>query len=232
MMLDEPWKIAVLVSVLVLLRIAWGTWRTALRRRHVIEFLDSGLIAVILVFVIIRPFVVQAFHIPSASMETTLMTGDRLLVNRFIYRLNPPQRGDIVVFRAPPAAVRNGEQKDFVKRLIGLPGDTIYVKRGEGVYINGQRLQEPVTIQPASRDWSEDGSGALADKPYRVPDDCYFVLGDNRNNSRDSRVWRDRDGSPHPEVEADALLGKALVVFWPPGRIALVGDHHDVRLTD
>src|SRR5205823_6429741 len=89
------------------------------------EFLESALIAIVLVFLVIRPFVVQAFYIPSGSMQPTLMVGDRILVNKFIYRIVKPNRGDVVVFVAPHLA--STDEKDFIKRIVGLPGDTVQV---------------------------------------------------------------------------------------------------------
>ena len=104
-MLDSPQKIAALIGLLVFLRIVWGLWEEAPYRRFAAEALDSALIAFILVFVLVRPFVVQAFFIPSPSMVPTLRERDRILVNRFIYSLTAPQRGDVIVFHAPRAAL-------------------------------------------------------------------------------------------------------------------------------
>jgi signal peptidase I len=257
MNLDQPWKIAALIGLLAFLRIVWGLWRQAPARSFMVELLDSGLIAFVLVFLLIRPFVVQAFYIPSGSMKPTLMgpftsahdpddgltrtgifsrQGDRILVNKFIYRLNPPQRGDIIVFRAPPQAVLTGEKKDFVKRLIGLPGDTVKIKKGDGVYINGEHLQDPPGVPLPNYDWPDWAAGqyGISDEDgYQVPDDCYFVLGDNRNSSMDSHKWRHAaTGEPQPAVESWRVLGKAMVVFWPPPRVGLAGDNHQVRMID
>jgi len=260
MNLDQPWKIAALVGVLALLRVVWGLWRGAPARRFMVELLDSGLIAFLLVFVIIRPFVVQAFYIPSDSMVPTLMgpwdervhlrfplpgdqaprgtsatrrsrSGDRILVNKFVYRLNAPQRGDIVVFRAPPQALMGDGKKDFVKRLIGLPGDRILIKRGDGVYVNGKRLIGPHEASVPDYDWPVDEMGLPTVDAYQVPSGCYFVLGDNRNLSRDSHIWSDQvTGEPKPYLEGGRVLGKAVVIFWPPTRIRLLSDNHQVRL--
>jgi len=233
MMLDQSWKIASLVGLLALLRIVWGLWRKAPARHFAIESLDSGLIAFLLVFLVIRPFVVQAFYIPSMSMERTLLTGDRILVNKFIYRLNPPRRGDIVVFEAPKQAVAGPEKKDFVKRLIGLPGDSIQVSRGEGVYVNGRRLLEPPEVDLPDYDWPLDEMANPSQHPYVVPEGSYFVLGDNRNISSDSHKWEDPEtGRPRPFLEASRVLGKAMVIFWPPTRIRLVGDNRQQRLEE
>jgi signal peptidase I len=233
MNLDQPWKIATVISLLALLRIVWGLWRTAPGRGFMLELLDSGLIAFVLVFMLIRPFVVQAFYIPSESMEPTLLKHDRILVNKFTYRLNEPQRGDIIVFDAPPQALFGADQKDFVKRLIGLSGDKIRIRRGDGVYINAQRLEEPPEIPRPQYDFPTDAFGQLADKPYVVPEGCYFVLGDNRNLSNDSHKWIDPvTGAPNPSLEADRLVGKAMVIFWPPPRVQLAGDNKQVELRE
>lgn len=254
MTLDQPWKIVALLGFLGLLRIAWGLWHRAPARVFMVELLDSALIAFVLVFMLIRPFVVQAFYIPSASMEPTLMgpwkgqsrmmvsvhegvqetprsssQGDRILVNKFIYRVSTPGRGDIIVFAAPPQAVGENEHKDFVKRLIGLPGDKIQIRSGEGVYINGRRLEEPSTVAVPAYDWPLDELGFPSE--YRVPEGSYFVLGDNRNDSNDSHRWSDPvTGEPRPVLEASRVLGKAMAIFWPPTRIRLTQDNHDVRL--
>jgi signal peptidase I len=253
MNLDQPWKIAALIGLLAFLRIVWGLWRRAPARPFMLELLDSGLIAFVLVFLLIRPFVVQAFYIPSSSMRPTLMgplkvrlgsakdservgifskQGDRILVNKFIYRLNPPQRGDIIVFQAPPQAVHGSGRKDFVKRLIGLPGDVIQIKRNDGVYLNGSLLKEPPGVPLPGYDWPLDAYGRPDGGGYRVPDGCYFVLGDNRNESADSHKWEDAGGNSRPDVEAWRVLGKAMVVFWPPSRISLAGDNRQIRLPD
>jgi signal peptidase I len=229
MNLDQPWKIAALIGLLAFLRIVWGLWHSAPARKFMVELLDSGLIAFILVFVLIRPFVVQAFFIPSTSMVPTLLPGDRIIVNRFIYRLDPPRRGDIIVFNAPPQALQPGDgQKDFVKRLIGLPGDDVVVRAGRGVYVNGKLLPNPPGVPLPDYDWPEPEAA-----PYHVPEGNYIVLGDHRAGepeSYDSHLWRDpMTGRPMPALEADRVLGKALVTFWPPRRIGLVSDGQQPR---
>jgi signal peptidase I len=230
MNLDQPWKIAIIVGALLCLRVVWSVWRSAPQRAAMLELLDSGLIAFVLVFVLIRPFVVQAFYIPTGSMVPTLREHDRILVNKFVYRLNEPRRGDIVVFEAPPQAHPTEDGQDFVKRLIGLPGDAIRIVHGDGVYINGERLEEPADIPRPDYDWPVDSFGMPTGGAYRVPQGCYFVLGDNRNNSRDSHLWRDSSGQPEPELKAKRVLGKAMVVFWPPSRIGLASDNRQIAL--
>jgi len=233
MNLDNPVKIVTLVCVLVFLRIVWGLWRSAPARRFTVELLDSGLIAFLLVFMIIRPFVVQAFYIPSGSMEPTFLEGDRILVNRFVYRLNQPQRGDILVFEAPDQALQPQDEtkKDFVKRLIGLAGDRIRVAAGVGVFVNGHLLREPPGAAMPEYNWPADELGNLTGEDYTVPRGCCFVLGDNRNLSRDSHVWADqKTDEPKPYLETNRVLGKAMVIFWPPSRVRLVSDNRDVGL--
>lgn len=228
MTLDQPWKIAALIGLLASLRIAWGLWRRAPGRAFMVELLDSGMIAFLLVFLLIRPFVVQSFFIPSGSMIPTLVPGDRILVNKFVYRMNPPRRGDVVVFDAPPQALRGDSRKDFVKRLIGMAGDRIQVKADDGVYINGKRLLEPNDIARPNYNWPVDEDGFLSE--YRVPDGCYLVLGDNRSMSHDSHSWADPHGRPMPELEAERLVGKALAIFWPPWRMRLMSDNRNLGI--
>jgi signal peptidase I len=167
-------------------------------RASVIETLDACIVAALLSLFIIT-FIVQAFYIPSGSMEPTLMVNDRILVAKFIYRFEPVQRDDVIVFRYPL-----NPQRDFVKRVIGLPGDRVELKEGV-VYINGHALSEKgYTIKP---DFGNYG-------PVTVPPHQLFVLGDNRNNSEDSRFF---GYVPRPNV-----IGRALFVYWPPSRTGFV----------
>jgi signal peptidase I len=249
--LDQPWKIAALIGLLLALRCVWAVWRQAPARPYMAELLDSGLIAVALVFLLIRPLVVQSFYIPSGSMEPTLMGppkseynqqfghqaaisyrptgGDHILVNKFIYRLSAPERGDIIVFDAPPQALQGRGRSDFVKRLIGLPGDLVQIKKDIGVYIDGKLLQEPDAIPVPHYSWPVDEFGLPAERPYRVPPRCYFVLGDNRDASYDSHAWFLGD-EPKPELETSRVLGKAMLIYWPPHRIGLISDHDQLHL--
>jgi signal peptidase I len=237
-MLDTSWKIAALVGALILVRIAVGLWRQAPHRVFLVEIANSALIAFALVFLLIRPFLIQAFYIPSGSMEPTLHApnpvlkrpGDRILVNKFIYRLEPPRRGDIIVFAAPPAAVgtanrlEDGAQTnnppDYVKRVIGLPGDRILVVANKGVYINGQKLIEKYIAAIPDYNFPLDDLGSPTHRPYVVPKDCIFVLGDNRNTSNDSHAWWDpQTRMAKPEVALNRIQGRALVIFWPWHRL-------------
>src|SRR5437773_5370772 len=119
--------VLVAVGLLLVLRMSMARGRSVARQTtdSAAEFMESALIAIVLVFLVIRPFVVQAFYIPSGSMQPTLMVGDRILVNKFIYRVTRPDHGDVVVFVAPHSA--SPDEKDFIKRIIALPGETIEV---------------------------------------------------------------------------------------------------------
>lgn len=130
-------------------------------------------------------------RVESISMQPTLFAGDFVLVNKLAYRFDDPQRGDIVVFRYPP----NPDETPYIKRIVGLPGDQVHISEGR-VYINEEAIAEPYLKTQTNRggDWS-------------VPEDSLFVMGDNRNNSSDSRAWG--------MVPLENVIGKALVIYWP-----------------
>nr|WP_294490991.1 signal peptidase I [uncultured Mediterraneibacter sp.] len=134
-------------------------------------------------------------EIPSGSMENTIMTGDRILGNRLAYLASDPERFDIIIFRYP-----DDESQLFIKRVIGLPGETVEIHDGN-IYINGS--EEPLD----DVETKEPMTGSFG--PYTVPENCYFVMGDNRNNSKDSRYWE------HTFVTKDEILGKAFFKYWP-----------------
>lgn len=231
MMIDTPTKIATLVCILIAFRIVMELWRKAPNRAFLVELSNSALIAFALVFLLIRPFLLQAFFIPSESMEPTLhmprpyigRSGDRILVNRFIYRLGQPRRGDIVVFKAPQHAldtVAKGNHReqgtDWIKRVIGVPGDRIRIIDGVGVELNGRLLDEPYVAENPNYDFPANEN----DTPYIVPANSLFVLGDNRNDSADSHYWRDiKTGLPRPELPIKNVLGRSMIIFWPLNRI-------------
>jgi signal peptidase I len=181
--------------------------------RLTIDWLVTILGAIAIV-IAIKVGVVNPYRIPSSSMEPTLHCAtpdpgceagfsDRVLACRFCYRFWSPKRGDIVVFKTPPlAAVRCGAGGTFVKRLIGLPGDT-WAEINGYVYINGQKLNEPY-IKPDRRD-------TRTIKRIHIPAGYYFFMGDNRNSSCDSREWG--------TVPRKNLIGKVFAVYWPPRRI-------------
>jgi signal peptidase I len=179
------------------------------------EYFESIAIAVILAL-FIRTFVVQAFKIPTGSMENNLLIGDHLLVNKFVYGstgtplertilpMRAITRGDVVVFKFPQEPDR-----DFIKRVIGLPGETLEV-RNKKVYINGTPLDEPYVhfLVPPNPEGQEVAASDVRETygPVTVPADQYFVMGDNRDNSQDSRWWG--------YLPRDLVKGKALMVYW------------------
>ena len=191
------------------------------------EYYEALLIAIIFVN-FARIFAFQAFKIPSGSMEDNLLTGDHIIVNKFIYSppapvlsgllpLRDPRRGDIVVFRYP-----EDPQTDFVKRVVGLPGETIRI-RDKRVFIDGRELPEPyVLFRDKQTQHPNDPQHRDHFGPYRVPPGEYFMMGDNRDNSHDSRFW----GS----VPRGMIKGRAFMVYWsfelpesPGGRLAELG---------
>jgi len=170
------------------------------------ELLDYlKLIVFVVVFVlIINNFVIVNALIPSESMENTIMTGDRIFGNRLAYTFGEVDREDIIIFKFP-----DNESELFIKRVIGLPGDTVDIVDGK-VYLNGSEtpLEEPYLPEvPTSR----------GDGQYVVPVNSYFVLGDNRNNSRDSREWTNK------YVHKDKILGKAALRYFPFDAMGTIG---------
>jgi signal peptidase I len=166
-------------------------------KSQVREYAEALIIAVLLALVI-RTFVVQAFKIPSGSMLPTLQIGDHILVNKFLYYFQPIQRGEIIVFKFP-----QDETRDFIKRVIGLPGETVEI-RGKQVLINGVALDEPYAVYS---DWPV---GRLGERerfgPVVVPPDRLFMMGDNRDHSMDSRVWG--------FLDVHKVKGKAFIVYF------------------
>jgi signal peptidase I len=158
--------------------------------------------------------VFEHFWVPTPSMAATLIPGDHVLVDRLAYRVRAPQRGDVIVFHPP------GKRAVYIKRIIGVPGDVISL-RDEAVYVNGKRLNEPYlgrsggTREPTDP-WScsqRPTSWSLT-APYEVPAGTYFVMGDNRTDSDDSRDWG--------PVRRSAILGEAIVTIWPIGHLRLL----------
>jgi signal peptidase I len=176
------------------------------------RWLREGIIVVVvavLVAVLLRTFVVQTFYIPSGSMEPTLQIGDRILVDKLSYDLHSVHRGDIVVFGRPPAEDCGGpEVNDLVKRVIGLPGDVLSLSGGY-VYVDGKRLDER-WLPPSEQGVTTAGPvGSHYDlvHSYRIPANDYFVMGDNRTDSCDSRYW-----GPIPK---SLIVGKVSLRVWP-----------------
>ncbi len=137
--------------------------------------------------------------VPTGSMETTIMAGSRMIGFRLAYIFSEPQRGDIVIFRYP-----DDPKQFFVKRIIGLPGESIEIKNGQ-TYINGKKFEEDY-INPDYYLMPLDGEDY---GPYEVPENSYFMMGDNRGNSKDSRKWI------NPYVDKEAIIGKAFLCYWP-----------------
>jgi len=181
------------------------------------EVVETIIHALILAFAL-RTFVIQAFYIPSGSMENTLLPGDMILVNKFIYYFTDIKRGDIIVFKYP-----NDPSKDYIKRVVGLPGDSLEIKNGD-VYVNDKLYEEKYTKEKAADDMimhahiEKDPAGAVtsvaAQGKIKVPAGKLFVMGDNRNNSQDSRFWG--------FLSQSSLKGKALVIYWPLSRIGFI----------
>jgi signal peptidase I len=187
------------------------------KKSAVREYFESIVIAVILAL-FIRTFVVQAFKIPTGSMEENLLIGDHLLVNKFVYGpsasriertllpMGTISRGEVIVFKFPEQPDR-----DFIKRVVGLPGETVEM-REKKVYINGKALNEPYVHflqQPGGQsEFSEVTSFDVRERygPVTVPPDHYFVMGDNRDNSQDSRYWG--------FLPRELVKGKALFIYW------------------
>ena len=169
------------------------------------DYVKMIIIVVVVVLVINNVVLINA-KIPSESMENTIMTGDRIFGYRLAYGLNmdvfgheiskkwkDPERFDIVIFKYP-----DDESVDYLKRIIGLPGETVEIISGK-VYINGELLDEPYLSEESTGDYG----------PYQVPEDSYFMLGDNRAVSKDSRYWH------NTYVKKDKIIAKAFVMYWP-----------------
>lgn len=219
---DNPWEIVALISVIIAVRVAVPRIPMSNSARATsLEFVDSGLIAALLVFCLLRPFVLQAFFIPSGSMRPTLIEGDRILVNKFVYFYRDPRPGEIVVFNAPPAA--SEDDKDFIKRVVAGPSDSICVRDG-ALYRNGDRMAEGYIAQPPRYIWPDPGDPSRC---LKVSERNYITFGDNRNDSNDSHRWGSWDPTTgrwvaRPFVPRENMLGKAMVIFWPPHRIGLL----------
>ena len=181
------------------------------------EYFESICVAVILAL-FVRTFVVQAFKIPTGSMENNLLIGDHLLVNKFVFAptataveetllpIDPIERGDIIVFKYP-----EDPERDFIKRTIGLPGETIEL-RNKKVFIDGTMLDEPYVQYlwtPSDEEGTFDFDVRMTYGPVTVPEGQYFMMGDNRDNSQDSRYWG--------FLPREYIKGKALFVYFSFG---------------
>ncbi len=182
------------------------------KKKHLVrEYAESIIIAVVLAL-FIRTFVVQAFKIPSGSMEDTLQVGDHLLVNKFIFgttipftdkqvfALRDPHRGDVIVFEYP-----EDPSKDFIKRIVGVPGDVVQ-GINKNVYVNGKLYKNPHEVHKENDLVPEDQNPRDTFGPVKVPAGSYFVMGDNRDRSYDSRFWG--------FVKKDKIKGLAFIKYW------------------
>ena len=158
----------------------------------------------IIIALFLKTFVIINATVPTGSMENTIMTNDCIMGLRLAYTISEPKRGDIIVFKYP-----DDETQKYVKRIIGLPGDNIYIENGE-IYING-------SVTPYQESYLKE-EWVIANGPYefQVPEDSYLVLGDNRNNSLDARYWTNK------YVTKDKIIGKALFVYFPFSRLGAI----------
>ena len=187
------------------------------KKKSVIREWTESIIVAFVLAMIIRSFVIQAFKIPTGSMRPTLLEGDLILVNKFIYgakipftnlrlpKFRSPQRGDVVVFIYP-----ENPKKDFIKRLVALEGETVEIKNGT-IYIMDKPLLDAVFNQ---RYYYNRGPFAQEGQKIVVSKDSLFVLGDNSASSQDSRYWG--------FVPRENILGKAILIYWPPNRIRII----------
>ncbi|MFH1259986.1 MAG: signal peptidase I [Elusimicrobiota bacterium] len=232
---DQPMEIRIF-SIFLILLVEAGIIRMIEKKikpslnkwlKEVKEWVHTGLSAVVLAFLIMY-FVVQAFKIPSGSMKNSLLIGDHLFVNKFIYGLSLPftekrfltfrkiHRRDVVVFVAPPQALtpeerEKGKRKDFIKRCIGLPGDVIRVK-GKQLYVNNELQQEPYVAHSDKSIYTDNPRDNFG--PIVVPARHYFMMGDNRDESFDSRYW--------DPLSENNVRGKAWFIYWPLTRIKII----------
>ena len=172
--------------------------QVSLLRYSLIETSESIIVA-LAAALFIRQFFFQSSYVFSGSMIPTMQIRDRLVVNKMIYHFRAPHRGEIVLFDSP-----YGDDKEFVKRLIGLPGETLEIKDGQ-TYINDKPIFFPGVI--VRYDWTQLG-------PIEIPEDKFFVMGDNRANSADSRAWG--------FVDRDDFIGKGMITFWPISNIKVL----------
>ncbi|HEY8314567.1 MAG TPA: signal peptidase I [Candidatus Baltobacteraceae bacterium] len=235
-----PIELLVLVAIFIVARAILSLQRvrtnsqgksTAFAREYLDPFILAGLAAFLLI-----TFVARTYYIPSGSMIPTLQIGDVLLVNKFEYHFHKPHEGDVVVFPPPIPS-----PDDFIKRVIARPGDTLRIQSGV-VYVNGKALREPYVKEPPDYNLVVKKYGVYVDTgagfqpldatganvpprkdwsaPDRLPKDCYFMMGDNRNDSEDSHIWGFAqntgtfDAGPRAGQPA-GFTGHAFLIFWP-----------------
>lgn len=167
-----------------------------MKRSHLAREIVEIIALTVLIFVVIH-FTIQSYHVDGPSMKPNLAPNEYVVVNKTAYLLHPPERGDVIVFHFPYYN-KNETPPDYIKRVIGLPGDTIRYDASH-VWVNGVQLQEPYISKPANPNMSTP--------EFKVPPDNYFVMGDNREVSDDSRYWG--------PVDKKYIVGKAVLVSWP-----------------
>ena len=181
-------------------------------RKEVVSWVRMFVIVIAVVFVLTQ-FVIINVRVPSGSMENTIMTKDRLIGFRFSYWFDEPQRGDIILFSYPV-----DEKQTYIKRVIGLPGETVEIRDGT-IYIDGS--SEPLEEDYLKETWTWENDGYT----FKVPEGCYFVLGDNRNDSEDGRFWAQialnegkastpEEAEPYSYVKKDEIKGKAIFKYY------------------
>jgi len=198
-------------------RAEWPSEKPVIKKSFWRDWGEALFVAAVLAL-IIRTFVVQAFKIPSGSMEDTLLIGDHLLVNKFIYglqvpfaegrflSLRHPERGDVIVFEFPEDRDKGYfQRRDFIKRVVGTPGDTVEV-RDKRVYVNGELYDLPQEVHKESGVIPPGGNPRDFRAPVQVPPGKYFVMGDNRDRSYDSRFWG--------FVDESEIKGLAFILYW------------------
>lgn len=198
--------------LLVGFRIALSKEWSLSAKKALHDWLDPALLAGALALILIT-YVARTYYIPSGSMKPTLKVHDYIIVIKpfmlGLFHDFPPQRGDIIVFHPPLPH----ETKEFIKRVVGLPGETIQV-RHEKVWVDGKPLHEPYIKSPPDYRWG----------PVTIPPKHYIVFGDNRNNSLDSHAWKDDGGTPFLSLRR--IVGRAVLVIWPPSQFQVLHDYH------
>ncbi len=185
--------------------------------RELLSWVEVMVAAVIISFFLTRVVLVNSV-VPSSSMETLISPGDRLFGNRLAYKFSDPERFDVVIFKYPV-----DEEENYIKRIIGLPGETVRIENAK-IYINDSA--EPLKENYLPEEWVIANDGY----EFEIPDDCYLMLGDNRNVSADARYWAEeaydnglvdsvKDGTPYEYVSRDKILGKAMFTYWPHFRL-------------
>ena len=181
-------------------------------RKEVVSWVRMFVIVIAVVFVLTQFFIIYV-RVPSGSMENSIMTKDRLIGFRFSYWFDEPQRGDIILFSYPV-----DEKQTYIKRVIGLPGETVEIRDGK-IYIDGS--SEPLEEDYLKETWTWENDGYT----FKVPEGCYFVLGDNRNDSEDGRFWAQialnegkastpEEAEPYSYVKKDEIKGKAIFKYY------------------